>query len=229
MNLRLLIVILLAVTGGVAPLRAIEFRLISWEGEVLGLKYSNGTTQVPIDAAEGALSSPYRFEGSGPLVLYREVEVEGKTVRIPMASLTIPSGYTQAIILLAYADATRTTYIGSWINDSPEVRPPQTVTYRNFSSYPIAIKIGATEHVIGPKEGHTQTTDPKVERVVFKAATQTPSGWKVVASTVQPVRPGLRTLVLIRDGRPDYTGHKELVDLLMFNDYPPPPAPLASP
>jgi len=225
MNLRLIVLFVLTLTGGVLPIRALEFRLISWEGEIQGLQYANGNTKVAIDASEGALSSPYSFEGAGPLVLFREVKVDDKTVRVPVATLTVPSGLTQAIVLLAYADATHTTYTGSWINDSVDVRPPQTVTYRNFSSYTVAVKMGTEEHVIPPKEGLTLTTGATVERVVFKAAAQTQSGWEVVASTVQPVRPGLRTLVIMRNGRPDYTGHKEIIDLLTFSDYPPPPPP----
>ncbi|MFA6288700.1 MAG: hypothetical protein WC661_15055 [Opitutaceae bacterium] len=229
MNLRSTVFLFLILTGCTFPLRAVEFRLISWEGEIQGLQYADGKAKVAIDASEGALSSAYRFEGAGPLVLFREVKVDDKIVRIPVATLTIPSGLTQAIILLSYADATRTTYTGKWINDSVDVRPPQTVTYRNFSSYTVAIKMGTAEHVLPANEGLTLATGSTVERVLFKAAAQTQSGWQVVASTVQPVRPGLRTLVIMRNGRPDYTGHKEIIDLLMFNDYPPPPTPPGTP
>lgn len=212
-------------TGCALPLQALDFRVISWDGEIAGLKYSDGKLPVAIDAVEGSLSSSYHFAGEGPLVLYREVNVEDKIVRIPAATLAAPPGFTQAIILLAYADATRETCTGLWIDDSAAVRPAQTVTYRNLSGHSVAIKIGTEDQVIPPKGTHTLVTDPKVERMIFKAAAQTEAGWKVVASSVQPVRPGLRTLVLLRDGRPDHTGHREIIDLLTFNDYPPPPAP----
>jgi len=211
------------------PLRALEFRLISWEGEITALKYLDGTKKIAINASEGALSPTYHFGSTSPLVLFREVVVDDKTVRTPVATLTAPSGVKQAIILLAYADATRTTYTGSWIDDSLEVRPAQTVTYWNFSSYPIAIKMGSMDREIPPNEGLTLATGPTVERVLLKAAAQTKSGWQVFASTTQPVRPGLRTLVIMRNGRPDYTGHKEIIDLLKFDDYPPPPDPAVTP
>lgn len=231
MKTRLFFTLLIIVTGWLLPLRAVEFRLISWEGQIQGLKYSNGKTQVDIAAGEGSLSSVFRFEGPGPLILYREVEQEGKTVREPMAALPVPEGFTQAIILLAYADAAKKTFTGLWINDAPEARPPQTITYRNLSSYPVAIKLGTTEYTVPPHGIRAQATDPRVQRMVFKAVAHTPAGWKSIVSTIQPVRPGLRTLVIMRDGRPDpATGIKEIVDLLMFDDYPPAPAgaPVAS-
>ena len=217
--------LLVALAPCVLPLHALEFRLVSWEGDISDLNYSDGNTPVPVSASEGALSTPYHFEGPGPLILYKEVPAEGKIVRQPMATLTIPPNFTAAIILLAYADPSRTTFTGTWIDDSLEARPPQTVTYRNFSSYPVAIKLGAGDYAIAPQGSLTQLTDSAVERVLFKAAAQTKSGWKAIASTVQPVRPGMRTLVILRDGRPSPgTGIKALVDMLRFNDYPPPPA-----
>lgn len=84
--------------------------------------------------------------------------------------------------------------------------------------------MGTVERVIPPNLGHIQATDPAIDGFMFKAAAQTQTGWQIITSTTQPVRPGLRTLVLLRDGRPDYRGHKELIDLIKFNDYPPPPA-----
>lgn len=209
----------------VIPVHALEFRLVSWEGEISDLKYSDGNTQVPVDADEGTLSAPYDYKSPGPLVLYREVVVDGKLVRQPVVTLAIPAEFTEAIVVLAYVDASRTTCVGTWIDDSLESRPPQTVTFWNFSSYPVAIKLGNEEHSISPSGSLTRPTDPAVERVRFKAAAQTLAGWEVFASATQPVRPGMRSLVLLRDGRPDYRGFKELVDMLRFNDYPPRPAP----
>lgn len=225
MKLRSLLSLSLLSIGCSFPLRALEFRLVSWEGKISNLKYSNGSTQVPVEADESALSPVYHLKNSGPLVLYKEVQTEGKIVREPVATLPIPENFKKAIILLAYADATRKTYTGSWINDAPDIRPPQTVTYRNFSIRPVAIKLGTEEHIIPPLGGHTQTTDAAVQRVVFKLAAHTSSKWEVVANTIQPVRPGLRTLVLLREGRPDNMGHRELIDMLKFDDYPPPPEP----
>jgi hypothetical protein len=226
MKPRLLLVFSIAWFAYTLPLHALEFRLVSWEGEISDLKYSNGSAQVTISASESNLSDVYEFKGSPPLILYKEVQKEGKTVRQAVATLTPPDGFTKAIVLLAYTDASKTTYSGVWINDSVDARPPQTVTYHNFSSYPIAIKLDTKEYMIPPKGDYIQSTNAAMKRVLFKAAAQTKTGWEVVASTVQPVRPGLRTLVMMRDGRPDsYTGLTEVVDILKFNDYPPPPEP----
>lgn len=211
-----------------ANLRALEFRLLSWDGEITDLHYKRGAETVPVAAYENLLSPPYTWTGTGPLVLSRETRQEGKTVRTTVATLPPAGDLTHAILLLAATDATRTAYTGIWMDDSPESRPPQTITYRNLSSSTVAIRLGADDFTVPPQSFRTQRTEATTQRMVLKVAAQTQSGWEIIASTSQSVRPGRRTLVLLRDGRPQPNGHKDLIDFLVFNDRPAPPTPAGS-
>ncbi len=223
MTIRLFILLSCMIAGLAAPVHALEFRLLSWGGSIDNLKYANGQNSIDVVAWDSALSPPYTFTGTGPLVFFREVLVEDKTVRIPVATLPPPEGFTHAIILMAATDSSGQAYTAIWLNDSPEVRKAQTITYRNLSSYPVMIKLGTEEIPIDPKETLTRTTDPTLQRLPLKIAAQTAAGWTIITSSAQPIRPGLRTLVLLRDGRMQPSGIKALVDYLAFNDMPPPP------
>lgn len=225
MNTRVLLILLLAVAFLSPAARALEFRLLSWDGTIEDLNYANGQKAVPVVAREGSLSPAYKFTGAGPLVLFREVRREEKTVREPVATLTPPAGFTHAILMLAATDPAGTAYTARWINDSPEVRQAQTITYENLSSLPVAIKLGQEELALEPSAKLTRPTNPDVYRLSLMVAARTQKGWEMVISSSQPVRRGLRTLVIIRDGRDNPHGPREPVECLSFNDLPPPPSP----
>lgn len=229
MNTRVFIALFLTIVFIAPAAHALEFRLLSWVGTIEDLKYANGQKPVAVVAREGSLSPKYQFTGAGPLVLFREVHRDGKTVREPVASLTPPAGFTHAILMLAPTDAAGTAYTARWINDSPEVRQAQTITYENLSIHPVAIKLGKEELALEPNAKLTRPTNPDVYRLALKVAARTEKGWELVISSSQPVRRGLRTLVILRDGRDNPYGPKEPVEYLAFNDLPPPPAPPGGP
>ncbi len=229
MKTRSLIILFCAITVLASTSRALEFRLLSWADTIEGLKYANGQKPIEIVAWDCVLSPKYQLTGTGPLVLFREIKQDDKTVRVPVATLPPPAGFTHAILLLAATDASKQAYTAVWIDDSPEVRKAQTITYHNLSSYPVLIKLGTEEISLAPQAMGTRATDPALERLALKVAAQTEAGWEIVASTSQAIRPGLRTLVILRDGRIQGNGLKDRIDFLSFNDLPPPPTPAGTP
>ncbi|HSI09333.1 MAG: hypothetical protein ACAH89_00875 [Rariglobus sp.] len=204
------------------PARAIELRFINWEGEDAALKYTNKGKIVTIHAAESSFSPVYKFEGAGPLVLFKEVELEGKIVRQTAATLPVPAGLTHAIVVLAATDAALTTYAGMWIDDAPDARPAGTIRLVNFSTHAVSFKIDTSEFTIAPASTHQVPVKTNVRRILMQAATQVDGQWKIVANNPLPVRSGLRLLLLMRDGRPQEGSEPNIVDLLSFYDQPPP-------
>jgi hypothetical protein len=225
----LLLLVVLNLFAGVGGVRALEFRVASWEGDITDLNYSRDGEIVPVLAAENVLSPAYRWSGPEALILFKETKEKDKTVRITVAKLTPPAKLTNAILILSAVDSARTTYTGLWLDDSLEARPLQTITYRNLSRYVIGVRLGDSDYTIPPQSSCTHLTGAAVQRVVLKAAAQTASGWEIIASTSQTNRPGRRTLVLLRDGRPQPNGHVDLVDFIIFNDRPRPPEPPGTP
>lgn len=218
----LLLVLLLACLAPAA--RALEFRVVSWDGEIAGLFYATSATKIrEIVAEEGVYSHVYMTAGAGPLVLFREVTEAGETRRVPVSELPPPAeNVTHALLILSPANAERTRFDGMWIDESPAARPAQTITLRNLSTLPVALRLDAREHTLAPGETVTLPTDPAVRRVPFKLAALTGDGWQIVASSSQAVRPGRRTLILLRDGREQSAGQRDLVDMIALNDRPAP-------
>lgn len=205
----------------VAPARAIELRFINWDGEDAALKYTNKGKTVTIHAAESALSPVYVFEGAGPLVLFKEVVVDGKIARQTAATLPVPPGMTHAIVVVAATDETLTTYAGMWIDDSPVTRPAGTIRLVNFSTHSVSFKIDNSDFTVAPASNHQVPVKANVRRILMQAATQVDGQWKAVANNPLPVRSGLRLLLLMRDGRPQEGSATNIVDLLSFYDQPP--------
>lgn len=202
--------------------RALEFRVVSWDGEIAGLFYAEGTKTPEIVAEEGVYSRGYATAVTGPLILFRQVAEAGETRRVPVAELPAPVGFTHALLVLSPADSARTRFTGVWIDDSPTSRPAQSITFRNLSPMAVALRLGAGEHSLDPGASLTLPTDAAARRMPFKLAAQTSEGWRIVASGSQAVRPGRRTLVLLRAGREQPDGRHDPVDLVVLNDLPAP-------
>lgn len=212
------------------PARALEVRFVNWDGDESALKFTNKGKTVTIRASESSLSPVYTFEGAGPLVLFKEVVIDGKTVRQPAATLDVPAGLTHAIVVIAATDATMTTYAGKWIEDTPTTRPAGTVRLVNLSSHAVSFKVEQSEFTLAPAANYQVPVRTDARRILMQAAAQVNGQWKVVANNPLPVRNGLRLLILLRDGRPQEGSEINVVDLLSFYDQPPalPPANVAA-
>lgn len=200
---------------------AIELRFINWEGEESALKFTNKSKTVTIHSAESSLSSGYTYDGPGPLVLFKEVVIEGKIVRQPAATLDVPANLTHAILVLAASDESKTAYAGIWIDDTPESRPAGTVRLVNLSNHAVAFNVDGAEFSIAPTANHQVPVRSNVRRVLMQAATQVGGKWEIVANNPLPMRNGLRVLIVLRDGRPQEGSEINIVDLLSFYDKPP--------
>lgn len=221
MKLPRLFALWLVALAAFAPARAVELRFINWDGDATGLKFLNKGKPTEIHASESSLSQVYTYEGSGPLVLFKEVVVEGKTVRQTAATLDVPPGLTHGIVVLAATDASLSTYAGVWIDDAPDRRPAGTVKMVNLSNHPVAFKVDVAEFTVAPSGNYQVPVRANVRRVLMQAAAQVDGRWKVVANNPLPVRNGLRLLVILRDGRPQEGSEVNVVDLLSFYDLPP--------
>lgn len=205
-----------------SALNAVELRFLNWDGTEDTLKYANKNKTVTIRADEGSFSPAYQFEGAGPLVLFKETVVDGKTVRETAATLTVPAGLTHAIIVLAATDEAKKVYAGVWIDDSPVTRPAGTIRTVNLSRRQVAFKMDTSEFALEPSGNHQITVNQNVRRIVTLTAANVDGRWETVSHNPMAVRSGLRLLVLLRDGRPQEGAKTNVVDMLSFYDVPPP-------
>lgn len=187
-----------------APLRAFEFRVLSWHGEISGLRYQNGPRAAEIDSAdERFFSHSYALaETPSVLELFRQIERDGEIVRQTVASIPVPAGLTQGILVLAPADAARNRYSGFWINDSPGARAANHIQIYNLSTRSVALGIDKENFSLAPRDHHQVAFDAEARSIPLKLAVQAGAEWQLVSARRQAVRSGYRLLILLRDGRP---------------------------
>lgn len=214
---RLLVLALLPL----ATLHALELRFLNWEGQAEALAFTSQGKTVAITADENSLSPVYRFEDGGPLELFREIVADGKTTRVAAATLPVPPGLTHAVILLIADGKPSATYSAVWIDDSLVTRPAGTVLVLNRSRHRLSFRMDTAEFTLAPKAMHQLPFSPAVKRIAVKADAEVAGHWERVIGNPLPVRPGVRVLLLLRDGRAQQGMPTNLVDMVSFYDLPP--------
>ena len=217
---RLLAITLMVLAPQVSS-HAVEVRFLSVEGMDHVLKFTNKGDAIAITADENAISPVYEFEGAGPLVLFKEIVVDGKTVRATAATLEVPPDLTHVLVVLTATDKALTTYSGVVIDDSPATRPAGTILLLNRSRYPLSFKLDAEAFTLEPKSVHQMPFSQDINRIVVQADAKVADKWERVFGNPLPVRAGVRVLLLLRDGRPQMGAKTNLVDMLSFYDRPP--------
>lgn len=203
---------------------ALELRFLCAEGTEDALKFTRHGKTVPIYADENSLSPVYVLEDAEPLVLFKEVVRDRQTVRVPAATLAVPPSLTHAIVVLTATPAPG-TYAGVWIDDSPAARPAGTIRVVNFSKSRVTVRIDTAGFTLAPSETRQVSVTPEVTRVSMQAEAQAGDRREPVAGNPIPMRPGVRLLLILREGRPTPGNPTRLVDLLPIYDRPPvPPA-----
>ena len=206
-----------------ASAHAVDLRFLNWEGSENALKFTNKGTTVAISASENSLSPVYVFEGPGPLELFKEVVRKDKTMREPACTLEVPPALTHAIVVLTATDQSLQTYTGVWIDDSPLTRPAGTIKLLNLSHQQVVLKMNSTEFTLAPSESHQVTLSQKKNRIVVEAEAHVDGSKEHIINNPIAMRPGLRLLLVLRDGRPQQGSKTNLVDILSFYDRPPAP------
>lgn len=210
----ILFVVSLAV---ISSAQALEFRVLSWSGEIRGLKYQDGVQTVELQANEDALSRFYRKNDGTPLVFFREAAVAGNSVRVPVAAPSAPEGMTRGILVLS-PRASGDGYDGGWIADDAQAAPPGTLRFLNYTRRSLAVRTSGDQWMQAPGEARRVEFESGRRAVPILVAAEIDDEWRRVVNVSQPVRDGHRLLVLLRDGRPSPGGITSPVELLVLYD-----------
>jgi hypothetical protein len=203
---------------------ALEFRLLSWKGDIGELYYTDRGQRVEVNANDYIPSIPYQKSDTKSLELCRDIPMpDGPARRQVVALIALPEpAIARAILILT---TTPEGYAGRWLDDSPSVHPVNTIRVYNFSSRALAFQAAGEQWQQSPGDIHLVAFDPASRQFSIHIATQVNDAWQLVAGGPQPVRKNNRIHLLIRDIRPsedDRSG--EYVDLLFFRDPVPPDA-----
>lgn len=201
--------------------QTLEFRVLSWSGAPanLHLARSAGAEPILLKAAEDVLSPVYRVQGASPLRLFGSPADAASPEAEPLAVIPQPAGLVRAILVLAPNPAAAGSYVGMWLDDSPEARPDDSITLHNLSSSPVALRIGSEQARLDSRQHHTYRFSASERSVMIQAAVPRGDQWERIVSDPQPVKRGFRILVILRDGRRQAGGEISALDRVTFYDY----------
>ncbi len=229
-----------------APVRAVQFRLVAWDTQDSNLQFDAHGAPTEVQASTNVLSPQYESKGSGPIILYKRVEHEGKPRKQVACTVDIPAGLEQGLLLLIPGDDSKTVdrkvlpdslgfispgapliYDYVWLDDSPSAHPPGTIEFRNMASLPIAFKIEQQQCMLAPKDKIQVPLITGARQMSFRAAAAMIDGkWKVFACNPLATNGPERMLVIIRDGpaAKNVSGEPN-ISVVRLYDWPAPPKP----
>lgn len=183
-------------------------RLMSWDGAVTDLWVADGGSYVAAQAGEFVLGRALSLKHqTSSLRLYKDQTVDGVVCKQPVANVALPSGTASALVVLAPApEGSPLPYQGRALDQSLEAHPLNTMRVVNFSNLKLALRVGGATAVVVPsgEEGFPFPSDGPFS-ITVEVAVGTTDGWTMVQRSLQPAPPGRRILVIVRDGRPDYS------------------------
>ena len=202
---------------------ALEFRVLSWKGDIDDLHYHDGRAEVTIFAQERTLSPAYRHDSAAPIEFYRLRAATGQApARIVLPTTQPPPSLTRALLVIHRVDEGKIQT--HWLDDSAEDNPAGSLRLHNFSSRSLAVKIGDDTRMLNPSTNARIDFSAARRALPVQVAAEVDGEWRRVASASQPVRSSYRLLVLLRDGRPSLEHPVGLVEWIPFYDLPPAPA-----
>lgn len=204
------------------PLVALEFRVLSWSGEVDGLKFRNGQAEILIPVGERVVSPVYRLQGVAPLKFYRTITHEGKSIDQTVLILQQPAGMTRGLLLLSPVEGRDDSYTGRWLDDAAETNPAGTLRVYNLARHPLAVKLGAKQMPLAQQATGQFTFDAKARSVPVQVAAYVKGEWNLALSMSQPVRARFRVLMIFRDASVQTEEEPSLIEVVTLYDVPPP-------
>lgn len=207
-------------------LAAVQFRALSWQGDITDVLFKSDGREVALIANDNALSAPYHFAGEGPLELYRIVNIDGQPVRRSIATIPIPPNLPRAILILAVTPEGACS--GRWLDNTADTTPAGMMRIHNLSTKEVAVAIGTGQDIRTLTSGGSAGIKfPENARTLpIRVAMRTEDRWAVALSIAQPVRAHLRFMAIVRDGRPTPDEPERALDWVSFLELPPPPSDL---
>jgi hypothetical protein len=216
------------------PASGMSLRLMSWDGALTDLWVSDGGSYLPVKAGEFVLGRAlFLGRKTTSVRFFKDQIIDAVTRKQPVAEVSLPEGTTSALVVLAPAPAgSPLPFQGRALDQSLETHPLNTMRIVNFSNLKLALKVGGETAVItaGAEKNFPFPSSGPLH-ITVEVAVDTAGGWTMVQRSLQPAPPGRRILVIVRDGRPDYSIQDPAlrtkpVDVIFLIDRAP-PAPIA--
>lgn len=212
---------LLCAQSGPASENATSVRLLSWSGDLAGLRVEHAGSPIPSVAHESILGPVIALKSRPSLLrIQREKSGPADTQPLTLAEMPLPTAGSQFIVLLAPApEGGLLPLVGRVIDSSPQTHPVETIRVLNLSSKNLALRISGSTHSLNPgAETFIPFAADASPTAPVEVAVQTPDGWLMVSRSLRPTPKSSRIFCLVRDGRASTDDPAAPVDTLFFID-----------
>jgi len=206
-------------------LRALEFRVLGWNGPIDGIFLLEGNERIPLQSDGQNLSVRHQTPDSGDLILYREMLREEERVPVPVATLPKPRDYTRAILVIAQSPANPNQVAGMWIDDSAKTFPVGTFVFHNLSEQTVALNVADKTHMLMSRGSWSTGFLANSRTSGASAAIRDGDSIRFILGQDLKTHPEYRILFFFRKGRPHLEGSDEIdipVEFVMIYDHHPP-------
>lgn len=246
--------IIVLIIGCATPSYAVQVRMLAWSSQDGDLQFDANRKATRLKLFPDTFSTAMEMKDEGPITLYKMVaDKDGNPHKQVACTLVIPPGMEQGLLILIPGDQTKAVdhkvlpdesgfvsagapliYDYIWLDDSPKVRPPGTIEFRNMSRLPIAIQVEQAQIMLAPKGKAQVPLTAGAKRMAFRGAAQIDGQWKFFRSHPLSTRSPDRMLVILREGSPPAQGSglagEPDISMISLYDWPAPPAaPAAGP
>lgn len=206
-------------------LRALEFRVLGWNGPIDGIFLLEDTERIPLRSDGQNFSARHQTAGPGNLILYRETLRDEERIPVPVATLPIPRDYPRAILVIAQSPADPNQVAGMWIDDSAKTFPVGTFVFHNLSEQTVALNVADKIHMLNSRESWSTRFPANSRRSGASAAIRDGDSIRFILGQDLKTHPEYRILFFFRKGRPHLEGSDEIdipVEFVMIYDHHPP-------
>jgi hypothetical protein len=167
--------------------------------------YGSGKSAREIRLAPESLSPIYDYDGPMPMVLYREVKVEGRSERQTLAELTCPPDWP-GVLFMVFPEPQSAGFPFHFtpVEYGADHIPDNSMRLLNLCPVPLAIKLSGEGKVVPPHEQADFPINPDAAMLPFVLARSLGESWKVVISSPRPKPESSRMLMLAFPDYPDF-------------------------
>ncbi|WP_309400961.1 hypothetical protein [Cerasicoccus maritimus] len=181
---------------------SLSFRIITWDSDIDGVYFKDGTNYIEIQAIASQISHTYTYQGIGDMHLYRKTKIDNSADEGYefIGKININRGLTEALLILFDAGKSKRDSIrGLFYPASASEFSNNPLIIYNFTKHKSMIKLGDTMIELDPWDSYAVKSDKaeKSSTLLCKIASNTNNEWKLIYNNFLNLSPGVQVYFFI--------------------------------
>jgi len=137
------------------------FRGLAWDSGITDLNIANGSKVVPMILLPNGRSPFYQYQGTDPMLFFREVTgSDGKMTAEVAGSISLSEFKPRTLLIFFSKPGVPGQYNVKAVDDSDAAIPPGSYCFMNLSRVPLQVRCGASQGNVAAGETLTLRGNP---------------------------------------------------------------------